>query len=182
MAAVDNTTGRMAPPPMNDKKERGIKPPLRLDRTDLKILRHLQSDGRITNVELARRAGLSPAPCLRRVRTLEEAGLIQGYRAMLDAAQLGYGVVLFALVGLASQAESELRAFEQQVRRWTLVRECYALSGDADYLLACVAPDLEAAQHFVISELTAAPNVQSVRTMLTLKTVKFEPRVPLAEH
>ena len=182
MAAVDNTTGRMAPPPMNDKKERGIKPPLRLDRTDLKILRHLQSDGRITNVELARRAGLSPAPCLRRVRTLEEAGLIQGYRAMLDSAQLGYGVVLFALVGLASQAESELRAFEQQVRRWTLVRECYALSGDADYLLACVAPDLEAAQHFVISELTAAPNVQSVRTMLTLKTVKFEPRVPLAEH
>jgi len=119
----------MAPHPMNDKKERGIKPPLRLDRTDLKILRQLQSDGRITNVELARRAGLSPAPCLRRVRTLEDAGLIQGYRAMLDAPQLGYGIVLFALVGLASQAESELKALEQLVRRWTLVRECMRSPG-----------------------------------------------------
>ncbi len=167
---------------MNDKNERGLKAPFKLDRTDLKILRQLQADGRITNVELARRAGLSPAPCLRRVRALEEAGLIQGYRATLDATRLGYGIVLFALVGLASQAETELRAFEQLVRRWPLVRECHALSGDADYLLTCVAPDLETAQQFVIAELTAAPNVQSVRTMLTLKTVKAEPRVPLGEH
>src|SRR5262245_26615956 len=126
-----------------------MKKPFRIDLTDLKILRYLQADGRLTNVELARRAGLSPAPCLRRVRALEQAGLIQGYRAILDAPRLGYGVVLFALVGLASQAEPELRAFEQQVRRWPQVRECYALSGEADFLLACVAPDVEAAQQFV---------------------------------
>ncbi len=150
-----------------------------LDATDWKILRELQRDGRITNVELASRVGLSPPPCLRRVQALERAGIISGYRAMLDAPALGFEVAMFAFVGLRAQTDAELRAFGELVTRWPLVREAYAISGEADFLLKCVAQGLTALQDFIIRELTAAPNVENVKTTLILRVAKYEPGVPI---
>jgi DNA-binding Lrp family transcriptional regulator len=152
---------------------------LKLDQTDWRILYELQKDGRITNVELARRAGISPPPCLRRVRALEEQGLITEYRAVLNAEKLGFELTMFAMVGLHSQAEADLVDFEEQVRKWPVVRECYMLSGEVDFLLKCVAKDLHTAQEFVINDLTKARNVDSVKTTLTLRVSKYEPGVPL---
>ena len=123
--------------------------PARLDSIDRKILKELQEDGRITNVELSRRVGISAPPCLRRVRGLEEAGYIKGYRALLDEKMLGYEVAVFAMVHLASQAEADLAAFEDFVRKQPLVRECWMLSGEIDFVLKCVAPDLKTFQAFV---------------------------------
>lgn len=151
----------------------------RLDATDWRILKELQANGRVTNVELARKVGISPPPCLRRVRALEEAGIISGYFALLDEKSLDFQVIGFANVGLHSQAEADLRAFENRVLAWPLVRECYMLSGETDFILKCVAADLASFQEFVINELTAAPNVASVKTTLVIRRVKFEPGVPI---
>jgi len=150
----------------------------RLDAIDRNILRELQEDGRITNVELARRVGISAPPCLRRVRALEEAGYIKGYRALLDEKLLGFEVTVFAMVHLSSQAEADLIAFEEFVRRQPLVRECWMLSGEIDFMLKCVAPDLKTFQNFV-AELTAAPHVRNVKTSLTLRSSKDAAMVPL---
>ena len=150
----------------------------RLDSIDLAILKELQKDGSITNVELARRVGLSAPPCLRRVRALEEGGYIRGYRTLLDPKLLGYEVVFFAMVQLAAQGKNELAGFQARVRDWPAVRECWTLSGDADFILKCVAPSLSGFQA-VVSELTALPNVRNVRTALALDVVKDEPLVPL---
>ncbi|MEM6711298.1 MAG: Lrp/AsnC family transcriptional regulator [Pseudomonadota bacterium] len=150
-----------------------------LDSIDWLILSELQGDGRITNVELARRVGISPPPCLRRVRALEEAGLIRGYRALLDEKQLGYDIVAYAMVGLVNQSESDLVAFEARVAGWPMVRECYAISGEVDFILKCAAADFSSFQAFVIDELTTADNIASVRTMLTLRRVKDAGIAPL---
>jgi DNA-binding Lrp family transcriptional regulator len=150
----------------------------RLDAIDWAILRELQADGSITNVELARRVGLSAPPCLRRVRALEETGIIKAYRALLDPKALGYEVVCFAMVQLASQKQSDLAAFQSRMKDWPAVRECWTLSGDIDFILKCVAPNLGAFQAFV-TELTELPNVRNVRTALTLDLVKDEPLVPI---
>jgi DNA-binding Lrp family transcriptional regulator len=152
--------------------------PARLDAIDRKILKELQEDGRITNVELASRVGISAPPCLRRVRALEEAGFIKGYRALLDEKKLGYEVTVFAMVHLSSQAEADLVAFEKFVREQPLVRECWMLSGEIDFVLKCVAPDLKTFQSFV-EKLTAAPNVRNVKTSLTLRQSKDAAMVPM---
>ena len=149
-----------------------------LDAIDRKILKELQDDGRMTNVELAKRIGISAPPCLRRVRALEEAGYIRGYRGLLDEKLLGYEVTVFALVHLSSQAEADLKAFEDFVRKEPLVRECWMLSGEIDFILKCVAPDLKTFQAFV-SELTAAPHVRNVKTALTLRNSKDAAMVPM---
>jgi DNA-binding Lrp family transcriptional regulator len=154
---------------------------VRLDAIDWRILKELQANGRVSNVELARKIGISPPPCLRRVRALEEAGMIAGYFALIDEKSVGFEVIAFAMVGLHSQSEPDLRAFENRVLAWSLVRECYMLSGESDFQLKCVAPDLTAFQDFVIEELTAAPNVASVKTTLVIRRVKFEPGVPVAQ-
>lgn len=154
----------------------------KLDQIDRRILRELQGDGRITNVELANRVGISPPPCLRRVRALEEAGVILGYHARLDQRQLGYDVTVFAMVGLHSQAEADLVSFVEQVDAWPMVREAYMLSGDIDFILKCVAPDMDTFQQFVIDELVATPNVASVRTSLAMRQSKFAPGVPVPEE
>ena len=151
---------------------------LRLDAIDLKILRELQDDGRVTNVELSQRVGVSPPPCLRRVRALELAGYIKGYRALLDEKLLGFEVTVFAMVHLSSQAEADLEAFEEFVRKEPLVRECWMLSGEIDFVLKCVAPDLKKLQGFV-AELTAAPHVRNVKTSLTLRNSKDAAIVPV---
>jgi DNA-binding Lrp family transcriptional regulator len=150
-----------------------------LDALDWKILREMQANGRISNVELAAKVGLSPPPCLRRVRVLEKAGVISGYRALLNAEELGFGVQLFAMVGLKSQTDAALKAFESQIRDWPLVREAYALSGEVDFLLKCIAGDLITVQNFVIQDLTAAPNVDHVKTTLILRVAKYEPGLPI---
>lgn len=150
----------------------------RLDEIDRKILAELQDDGRMTNVELARRVGISAPPCLRRVRTLEEAGYIRGYHADVNPRELGFEVQVFAMVGLHSQAEVDLSAFEQRCRDWPLVRECHMLNGEIDFILKCVAPDLSSFQTFLTEELTSAPNVASVKTSLVIRCAKDKPGVP----
>jgi len=152
----------------------------RLDTIDWRILKELQADGRITNLALAQRVGISAPPCLRRVRALEEAGYITGYHAEVDGRMLGFELDAFAMVGLHSQAEPDLRAFENRVLSWPLVREAYMMSGETDYVLKCVAPDLTTFQNFVLEELTAAPNVASVKTALAIRRVKREAGVPIS--
>ncbi len=150
----------------------------RLDEIDRKILAELQADGRMTNVELARRVGISAPPCLRRVRTLEEAGYIKGYHADVNARELGFEVQVFVMVGLDSQAETELVAFEDRCRNWPLVRECHMLNGEVDFILKCVAPDLSSFQSFLTGELLTTQNVASVKTSLVIRGAKDEPGVP----
>ncbi len=154
---------------------------VKLDDIDWLILAELQSNGRMTNVELAIRVGISPPPCLRRVRALEEAGMITGYRAILNAAMLGFDVTAFAMVGLHSQAETDLLAFEEKVRAWPIVRECHMLSGEVDFVLKCVARDLQSFQDFIINDLTATPNVDVIKTSLTIRQSKYEPGAPFTE-
>ena len=150
----------------------------KLDPIDRMILAELQADGRMTNVELSRRVGISAPPCLRRVRTLEEAGFIKGYHADVDARELGFEVQVFAMVGLASQAESDLKAFEDRCLAWPLVRECHMLNGEVDFILKCAAPDLSSFQRFLTGELLTTPNVASVKTSLVIRGAKDEPGVP----
>ncbi|MGH6876943.1 MAG: Lrp/AsnC family transcriptional regulator [Rhizomicrobium sp.] len=151
----------------------------KLDSIDIRILSELQSHGRITNVELSRRAKITAPPCLRRMRALEKAGYIKGYRAELDAKSLGYNVTGFAFVGLSSQADADLKRFEEQVRSWSTVRECHMLSGEVDFLLKCVAKDLSAFQSFITETLTAAKNVASVKTALVIRSSKHDAGVPI---
>jgi DNA-binding Lrp family transcriptional regulator len=151
----------------------------KLDAIDLRILSELQDDGRITNVELSRRAKITAPPCLRRMRALEKAGYIKGYHADLYGKALGYEVTGFAFVGLNTQAEADLKRFEEQVRGWPAVRECYMLQGEVDFVLKCVAKDLSSFQSFVTETLTAAKNVASVRTALVIRASKQEPGVPI---
>ena len=153
-------------------------PGSKLDPIDRKILAELQADGRMTNVELSRRVGISAPPCLRRVRTLEEMGLIRGYHAEINARELGLEVQVFAMVGLSSQAEADLSAFEELARSWPLVRECHMLNGEIDFILKCVAPDLSTFQTFLTEQLTAAPKVASVKTSLVIRCAKNQPIVP----
>ena len=155
---------------------------VKLDKIDRRILRDLQEDGRMTNVELARRAGISAPPCLRRVRALEEAGFIQGYHADVDSQALGYNVTVFALVGLASQAEHDLRAFEKRATEWPEVRECHMVAGDMDFLLKIVSHSWDEYQKFLTTELTVAENVNHVKSALSIRTAKNVPGVPIDIH
>lgn len=151
----------------------------RLDDTDMKIMAELQADARMTNVELARRIEISAPPCLRRVRALEAAGYLQGYHAVVDKKALGFDVEVFAMVGLNSQAEADLQAFEALCQSMPYVRECHMLNGEIDFLLKCVAPDLSSFQTFLTEHLTSAENVASVKTSLVIRVSKDEPGVPL---
>lgn len=151
----------------------------KLDSIDMRILAELQANGRITNVELSRRAKITAPPCLRRMRSLERSGFIRGYHADLDGKALGFEVSGFVFVGLSSQAESDLKGFEEQVRSWPEVRECYMLSGEVDFLLKCVAKDLSSFQKFITETLTAAKNVASVKSSLVIHPSKREPGVPI---
>jgi DNA-binding Lrp family transcriptional regulator len=153
-------------------------PGQKLDDIDRMILSELQADGRMTNVELAKRVGISAPPCLRRVRTLEEQGYIRGYHADVDPRELGFEVQVFAMVRLVSQAEADLSAFEAKCLSWPLVRECHMLNGEVDFILKCVAPDLRTFQNFLTEQLTAAPNVASVKTSLVIRGAKDEPGIP----
>ena len=154
-------------------------PGQRLDQIDRRIRSLLQAEGRMTNVELAARVGISPPPCLRRVRALEQAGFINGFHAARDPQKLGFEVTVFAQVRLRSQAEADLRAFEALAQGWPYVRECHMLNGEVDFILKCVATDLKAFQRFLTESLTPAPNVASVKTSLVIRSGKDEPGVPV---
>jgi DNA-binding Lrp family transcriptional regulator len=151
----------------------------KLDAIDLRILSELQTDGRITNVELSRRAKITAPPCLRRIRALEKAGFIKGYHAELDGKALGFEVTGFVFVGLASQKDGDLKHFEESARRWPEVRECHMLSGEVDFILKCVSRDLSAFQSFITNTVTAEKNVASVKSSLVIHASKQEPGYPL---
>ena len=152
---------------------------VKLDRIDLRILRDLQENGRMTNVDLAKRAGISPPPCLRRVRALEDTDCIRGYHADVNPAALGYGVTVFANVGLHSQAEADLLAFEELARSWPDVRECHMLAGETDFLIKIISTDWDSYQKFLTTRLTAAPNVSVVKSALAIRTSTHRPGVPI---
>ncbi len=150
-----------------------------LDSIDRRILSELQAEGRMTNVDLAAKVGLTAPPCLRRVRALEETGIIEGYHAALNASRLGFTITVFAMVSLKSQAEADLRAFEDHIATLAPVRECHMLNGEIDFILKIVARDLQEFQAFLTTSLTPAPNVASVKTSLTIRRAKYEPGVPV---
>ncbi len=149
-----------------------------LDAIDRRILAELQADGRMTNVELARRAEITAPPCLRRVRRLEEAGVIRGYHADTDPQKLGWEIVFFAVVGLESQRESVLHGFEELVAGWPEVRECHMIRGGGDFLLRLVARDT-AHENQLTQKLTGASHVSRVQTLQTIRTSRNLAGVPL---
>ena len=149
-----------------------------LDPVDRRILLELQQDGRMTNVEIARRADITAPPCLRRVRRLEEAGIIRGYHADIDPALLGWEIVFFAIVGLESQKEAVLSAFERTVAQWPEVRECHMIRGGGDFLLRLVARDT-ADENRLTQQLTGAASVSRVQTLQTIRTSLSLAGVPL---
>jgi DNA-binding Lrp family transcriptional regulator len=150
-----------------------------LDATDRAILRELQKDARITNVELARRVGLTPPPTLRRMRNLEEHEVIQGYHACVNPAMLGWAITVIVMVSLKDQSAAELKRFEEHVAGLAEVRECHMLSGETDFMLKIVARDLPAFQDLLVHQIIAAPNVSGVRTALIIRSSKQAPGVPL---
>ena len=151
----------------------------KLDSVDKKILATLQGDGRITNVDLAEKVGITAPPCLRRVRALEESGYIEGYHADLNNKSLGYTITAFVLVGLNSNSEADLTSFEEKVKGWPLVRECYLVNGEYDFILKVVARDLTEYQEFLTGELTPTPHVSSVKTAFSVRVGKKVPGIPL---
>ena len=151
---------------------------VKLDAIDLAILRTLQTNARISNVMLAEHIGITPPPCLRRVKALEEAGYLQSYHAKVDEKRLGFDVHVFAMVGLHSQAEADLQSFEASCMSWPIVRECHMLNGEIDFILKCVAPNLSMFQKFLTEHLTSAPNVANVRTSMVIRKGKNEAGVP----
>ncbi|MDP1975808.1 MAG: Lrp/AsnC family transcriptional regulator [Alphaproteobacteria bacterium] len=152
---------------------------IKIDAIDLQILHDLQDNGRMTNVDLAIRAGISAPPCLRRVRTLEDSGFITGYHADINAEALGFTVVIFAQVRLHSHAENDLIAFENLVQNWDMVRECQMLAGDTDFLLKIIAQDWDSYQRFLTTQLTSAPNVAHVKSSLCIRKSKNLPGPPI---
>ena len=150
-----------------------------LDSTDRRILRELQADGRISNVELAERVRLSPSPCLRRVKNLEERGYIRGYMAVLDRAKVDRGMYVHVMVSLTSQRQETLEAFEKAVADLPEVLECYLMAGESDYLLAVAVADLEAYQTFFREKLGEVPGVASLRSLISMKTVKSTTALPV---
>jgi len=150
-----------------------------IDSTDRKILRILQENAAISNVNLARRVGLSPSPCLRRVQQLDEAGIIRRRVTLLEPAAVGLGVSVFVQVSLEKQADRFLKTFEKTVLARPEVMECYLMTGDADYLLRVVVPDIPSFERFVLEHLTHISSVARVRSSFALKQVKYTTTLPL---
>lgn len=150
-----------------------------LDAIDLRILDALQQDGRLTNVELARRVNLSPSPCLARVKALEKHGLIRGYVALCDPLALGLSVNVFISVSLERQRKDALETFEQRVSEHPEVMECYLMTGDSDYLIRVAVADIAALERFILNQLTPIPGVEKIRSSFALKQVRYKTALPL---
>jgi len=158
---------------------RNNKEHLELDPVDLRLLNQLQGDARVTNVALAESANLSPAPCLRRVRDLEAAGIIRGYVTLLDPEAVGLHLSVFIQISLEKQVSNALRTFEETITSYPEVMECYLMTGDSDYLLRVVARDLKALQSFIVDRLTCIPNIANIRSSMALKEVKYKTALPI---
>jgi len=156
-------------------------PPKPLDRIDLSILRELQHNARLSNVELAKRVNLSPSPCLARVRALERRGIISRYVALIDPVAVGLGLSVFIQVSLERQAEKPLEQFQFAVSRFPEVVECYLMTGDSDYLLRVVVPNVQALEKFILNGLTKISGVANIRSSFALKQVKYDTALPLAQ-
>jgi Lrp/AsnC family leucine-responsive transcriptional regulator len=152
---------------------------VRLDEIDIRILHYLQADARLSNVELARRVHLSPSPCLTRVRALEKAGVIQRYVSLLNPLAVGLGVSVFIQISLETQSHAAFETFEGAVRNKPEVMECYVMTGDSDYLLRVVLPDIVALEKFVVDELSRIPGISRIKSSFALKQVKYETALPL---
>lgn len=150
-----------------------------LDKIDVNILKTLQDNGRVTNVELAKDVGISAPPCLRRVRALEDAGYISGYNAQINPALMGYSVTVFAMVKLKSQSDEALKVFDEHINALPMVRECFMIAGDFDYMLKIVAKSWDEYQEFLTKSLTSAPSVDAVKSSLSMRNVKQLPGIPI---
>jgi DNA-binding Lrp family transcriptional regulator len=152
---------------------------MELDEIDRRILAALQKDGRLQNVELARKVGLSPSPCLRRVKLLEESGIIERYVALLDAAKIGMGLTVFARVWLKGQDNETVNIFTSEIKKLPQVVECHLMAGDCDFLLRIVAADLDDYRRFQLEHLTRIEVVQSVKTEIPMQKIKQSSELPL---
>jgi Lrp/AsnC family leucine-responsive transcriptional regulator len=152
---------------------------MQLDRMDLRILDELQRDGALSNVELARRVGLSPSPCLARVRRLEADGVIQRYVALVSAQALGLGLAVFISISLKTQSKAALAEFEAHIDRCDEVMECYLMTGDSDYLLRVAVADIPALERFILERLSPIPGVEKIRSSFALKQVRYKTALPL---
>jgi Lrp/AsnC family leucine-responsive transcriptional regulator len=150
-----------------------------LDALDLRILRELQQDGALTNVELARRVHLSPSPCLARVKALEQSGVIARYVALADARQLGLGLNVFINISLKEQSKGALAEFERRIAEHDEVMECYLMTGDSDYLIRVAVPDIAALERFILEQLTPIPGIEKIRSSFALKQVRYKTALPL---
>ncbi len=150
-----------------------------LDAIDRRILQKLQEHARQTNVELAEAVGLSPSACLRRVRDLEDRGVIDGYVALVDPGALGLGVSVMLNVTLERQIERALEEFETRISQWPEVMECYLMTGDADYLIRVVVPDLPAYERFLMDRLTRVPGIASIKSSFALKQIVHRTALPM---
>jgi Lrp/AsnC family leucine-responsive transcriptional regulator len=152
---------------------------MKLDRTDYRILHHIQNNARISNIELAEAVGLSPSPCLRRVKTLEKEGVIKRYAGIVDATAVGLPISIFVNVSLERQERTGLEEFEQRIQSYPEVMECYLMTGSSDYLVRIVVPDLQAYERFLADKLTRIPGVANIQSSFALKQVVYNTELPL---
>ncbi|WP_312028323.1 Lrp/AsnC family transcriptional regulator [Aquabacterium sp. J223] len=151
-----------------------------LDAIDLNILRELQADASLSNVELARRVHLSPSPCLARVKALQTGGVIRQYVALLDAKRLGLHLNVFISISLRRQTQAALEAFEARICSREEVMECYLMTGDADYLIRVAVPDMAALERFILERLSPMPEIEKIRSSFALKQVRYKTALPLS--
>jgi Lrp/AsnC family transcriptional regulator, leucine-responsive regulatory protein len=152
---------------------------MNLDSIDYKILRELQSEGDLSNVELARRVHLSPSPCLARVKALEASGVIDRYVALANPLKLGLGLSVFINISLKEQSKSALAEFERRIAEHEEVMECYLMTGDSDYLIRVAVADLPALEKFILEQLTPIPGIEKIRSSFALKRVRYKTALPL---
>ncbi len=152
---------------------------MKLDRTDYRILHHIQNNARISNIELAEAVGLSPSPCLRRVKAMEQAGVIKRYAGIVDATAVGLPISIFVNVSLERQERTGLEEFEQLIQSYPEVMECYLMTGSSDYLVRIVVPDLQAYERFLADKLTRIPGVANIQSSFALKQVVYNTELPL---
>jgi Lrp/AsnC family leucine-responsive transcriptional regulator len=152
---------------------------MQLDAVDLRILRELQEDGSLTNVELARRVHLSPSPCLARVKAMEAAGVIRQYVALADPKAVGLGLSVFINISLKEQSRESLAGFERRIAEHDEVMECYLMTGDSDYLIRVAIADIQALERFILEQLTPIPGIEKIRSSFALKQVRYKTALPL---
>jgi Lrp/AsnC family leucine-responsive transcriptional regulator len=155
---------------------------VKLDRKDISILKQLQNDADITNAELAKSVNLSPTPCFNRVKRLEDMGILNGKVSLVSAIKLGLNVNVFIHIRLKKQDEEALQVFESSIAECSEVMECYLMTGDEDYLLRVLVPDIQALEQLILTRLTKIPGVENIRSSFALKQVRYKTALPLPEQ